>query len=64
MFGKYSVFETICSFFLPLHPEFLTNSKFQTHRSYVARNNRLRSMYKFTKPQATNSRFAFFSRPR
>ena len=32
---------------------FRINGKFQTHLSYVGRNNCLRAMYKFTNPQAT-----------
>ena len=64
MFGKCLAVESICSFVLPLIPVFGVNGKLQTHLSYVGRNNCLRAMYKFTNPQATNSRLAFLSRPR
>ena len=37
---------------------------FQAHPSYVAHNNRRRARYRFTNPQATSSRVAFFSNPR
>ena len=64
MFGKCLAFETIYSLGLLLRPILLINGIFCTHLSYVGRNNRLRAMYKFTSPQATNSRLAFLSKPR
>jgi hypothetical protein len=43
---------------------FAVNCELQAHLSYVAGNNRLRTMYKFTSTQATNNLAAFFSKPR
>lgn len=64
MFEKYFVFAAFCPLVLPLRRVFAINGKYQTQLSYVGRNNRLRAMYIFTSPQATNSRLAFLSRPR
>ena len=64
MFKKYFVFTAFCPFVLPLRRVFAINGKFQTQLSYVGRNNRLRAIYIFTNPQATNRRLAFLSNPR
>lgn len=49
---------------LPLIAVFIGIGRFQTHLSYVGRNNNRRAMYKLTNPHAVNKRLAFLSKPR
>ena len=50
--------------YFALSGPFGIHSLHRVEPSYVARNNRRRTMYKFVSAQVTNTRFAFFSSPR